>query len=113
YTSTLSASSGTITTPGTVQAFYKQFNNSVRLRLLANITTNGTGAGSVRATLPTWYSPPSNFSGAGKERANGKTISIDVQAGQAFMNIVNYDNTYPGSNGCQLVGEVSCTITEA
>ncbi|WP_175757597.1 hypothetical protein [Burkholderia cepacia] len=113
YTSTLSSSSGTITTPGTVQAFYKQFNNSVRLRLLANITTNGTGAGSVRATLPTWYSPPSNFSGAGKERANGKTISIDVQAGQSFMNIVNYDNTYPGSNGCQLVGEVSCTITEA
>ncbi|MDN7481932.1 hypothetical protein QZM38_13965 [Burkholderia orbicola] len=113
YTSTASASAGTITTPGTIQAFYKQFNNSVRFRLVGNITTNGTASGSIRFSLPTWYSPPSNFSGNGKERAGGKSISIDVQAGQTFMNLVNYDNTYPAFNGCQLVGEVSCTITEA
>ncbi|MDW9226817.1 pectin lyase-like domain protein [Burkholderia cepacia] len=113
YTCTLSASIGSIGEVGPVQAYYKQLNDSVHIRLLANINHVGTASGAVRASLPSWYSPPSNFSGNGKERANGKTVSIDVQAGFTYATIVNYDNSFPAFDGCQLVGDVACTIPEA
>ena len=71
-------------------------------RLQSQITTNGTGATSVNASLPVTPKAANVF--AGRETVvGGKTLTGTVTGGSTTMQILNYDNTYPGSNGCQLV----------
>lgn len=64
YSPTVSSSSGTITTVGTVHAYYKQHGKAVFVRLSITITTLGTGAGRLKVTMP--VTPTSGTGGAGE-----------------------------------------------
>jgi hypothetical protein len=52
YTPTITTGTGSITTLGTVGGRYKQIGKTVFVKVKVGITTNGTGGGSVQATLP-------------------------------------------------------------
>lgn len=103
YTPTVTASSGTITT-ATASGRYKVLGKAIFLEVQVNITTNGTGAGVLNATLPGGITPAANFILAGRELAvNGQMLSGTIQTSGTTIGIMKYDNTYPGANGAVLV----------
>jgi len=108
YTPTITAASGTITTLGTVVGRYKMLGaNTVLVYLDISITTNGTGAGNMQATLP--FTPAITSVGVGRVMTGGPpgyagfvlSITTGTPAG-----ILNYDNTYPGADGTRLICSV-------
>ena len=102
WSPTISSQTGTITTVGTVVARYSQFGKNVSFSISITITTNGTGAGSVIASLPVTAKAETVF--CGRETASGgKELQGIVSAGSANMNIFNYDNSYPGGSGFRLI----------
>lgn len=111
FTPSVSSQTGTITTLGAVSGLYKVVGDTVTLEFDITITTNGTAAGDVRFTLP-FGSPLQNFSGHGREMAvNGKSLSVIGQASGTVATILNYDNTYCGGNGVQLIGTLQYRST--
>jgi len=66
--------------------------------LSITITTNGTGGTAVRATLPF----PAVVPGICHGRENGITGYALHGNISGFINIQNYDATYPGANGAIL-----------
>jgi hypothetical protein len=97
YTPTISSTSGNITTSSATGS-YSIMGKTVSLRVSITITANGTGASAVEVTLPTI----SKNTTVGVGRANtvsGKILQAIAFAGNASMNIVNYDNTYPAVSG--------------
>ncbi len=107
FATTVTTTSGSITTLGSVDCKYKKRGAIVDLFIDISITTNGTGTGAVQFTLPIAAVPLSI--GVGREiNVAGKTLSL--QSSGAFCTIQNYDNSYPGSNGCRLVGSISYRV---
>ncbi len=105
YTPTITTGSGTITTLGTVTGRYKQLGKVVVLQLVIPITTNGTGAGDVRATVPVAIQQR-NY-GTGKDvGVSSKQLNVIANPATTLIQITNYDNTYPGANGAQLEATV-------
>lgn len=106
YTPTITTGSGTITTLGTLDFKYKRRGNLIDVSIDIPITTNGTGAGDVRFTLPatsTYYA-----TGAGREAAiGGAALVINATPGGALGIIYAYNNTYPGGTGTRIVGSLS------
>lgn len=94
----VAASTGTITTVGTVVARWCQLNKTVFISLVVPITTNGTGAGNIQITLPTTANSAAAFPGA-ETVATGKALAATVTAAGTTMIVKFYDNTYPGSTG--------------
>lgn len=100
YTPTISASSGTITTSSATGTYLKR-GRIVHVRVQITVTTNGTGAGQLRFTLP------SNTNGAigaiftGRERAvTAKQVNGWVDGGTLnTVGVMFYDGTYPAGNG--------------
>jgi hypothetical protein len=93
------SSTGTITTFGTSDGRYKIVGNTVFVKCYLGITTNGTGAGSLRMNLPSAL-PIFPTTGCGKEIAvTGQSVSVQVSQAVADVGIVYFNNTYPGANG--------------
>jgi hypothetical protein len=102
WTPTVTSSSGTITTLGTVTARYCQVGKLVFVSLSIAITTNGTGAGNITVTLPATAGSAGQISG--REKAvSGKAVGGIIEAGAAVMTFQFYDATYPGANGSVFV----------
>jgi hypothetical protein len=102
WTPTITSSTGTITAY-TSSGQYKVQDLTVYYQIEINITTNGTGAGSVNSTLP-FSSPLVTGVGNGREIViNGNSILATTIALDNKIIITNYDNTYPGANGCRLI----------
>lgn len=98
YTPTITAGSGTITTKSATGR-YKQLGKTIFLQMAITITTNGSGAVSVNATLP--FTGGSTCVISGRENiATGKMLQGIIVGGSIF--ILNYDNTYPGADGANL-----------
>lgn len=104
WTPSVSSTTGTITTIGTVNARYLRRDWKLYFTILIPITTNGTGAGVVRATLPfvsrnvtqSWTAP-------GIETAvNGIMLRGLIAQNSTNLDIQNYDATYPGADGLTL-----------
>ena len=109
YTPTITASSGTITSAGGIVNWQKLGNGLVYCAVQVNITTNGTGSGSVGCTLPFTVRGPAIF--AGRENGvSGKMLQGVLSANTTFMSIVNYDGTYPAANGSVLVLSGVCEV---
>lgn len=102
YSPTVTSTTGTITTLGTVAGRYKRIGNTLYFAVDISITTNGTGAGAVRATLPDTGNTQ-NMSAVGREVSAGKMLQGYMPSGLAYVDISNYDNTYPGADGYRLV----------
>lgn len=98
YTPTISANSGTITTLGTVVGRWQQTGKRVDLAISIPITTNGTAAGNIVATLPVAAASAATF--AGREiNTTGKGLTGSITATGITITIQAYDNTYPGGSG--------------
>lgn len=105
YTPTITAGSGAFTTVSATGR-YRRIGKLVFIQIAVTITTNGTAAGFVIATLPL---TSLNLASArcvlpGRAVAvSFKALQGDVPANSGVVNIVNYDNSYPGANGETLV----------
>jgi hypothetical protein len=98
WSPTVSSQVGTITTLGTIVARYATAGKNVYFSLTIPITTNGTGANWINATLPLTAKAHTIF--AGREGPiSGKSCVGDVATGSATPSITFYDGSYPGSNG--------------
>jgi len=107
YTPSVTAQSGSIPA-SSATGRYRKDRNTVQFELSVTITTNGTGAGAVLATLP--VKPKSYALAAGREIAiSGKSLT-GTSAASLTMGITNYDNSYPGANGATIVisGSYEC-----
>src|SRR5262245_27950170 len=100
YTPIITASSGTFTSVSATGG-YVRCGKLAHVRILITITTNGTAAGSVLATLPfTAAGSPSFATWAGRANAvPGKMLQGIVGSSATTISIFNYDNTYPGASG--------------
>jgi hypothetical protein len=101
YTPTITAGSGTITTKSATGR-YKQIGKTVFIEINITITTNGSGAGSVVATIP--ITPSAGFFIlAGRENAATGKMLQGIINGVSTATIFNYDNSYPGADGGSLI----------
>jgi hypothetical protein len=101
WTPTVTAGTGTITTYVINSAKYQQRGKWIEGHADITITTNGTGAGSIKVTPP--VNPITNGGVAmGRETVNtGSLIGGEVNGGQILL--VTYNNLYPAANGSRLV----------
>jgi hypothetical protein len=99
YTPTVTAATGTLTSAsGTGR--YRVIGKTVHFQLAATITTNGTGAGSINATLPVANTASAIGIAAGREDGvTGKALQGKIPASSSVMSTFLYDGTYPGANG--------------
>jgi hypothetical protein len=105
YVPTVGTTSGSITTLGTITALYRLHASSLFFEHFITITTNGTGAGVVTASLP--FSTGTTLAVcAGRE--TGVTGSIlQGRVNSATVNWVDDDNAYPGGDGRIIMGSGS------
>jgi len=102
---TVSAQSGTFTTLGTVTARYKQLGKTIFFYISIPITTNGTAAGYVQATLPSAAANTANQSAVGRENSlTGKSLGARIVVNTANLQFTFYDATYPGADGANIAG---------
>lgn len=90
----VTAQTGTITTASATMD-YQVIGRFVHCIISVTITTNGSGAGQVRVTLPF---NPSGGGLTGFDAVGGKAIKAGPIGGNVLA-ITNYDNTYPGASG--------------
>jgi hypothetical protein len=101
YTPTITASSGTFTSVSATGR-YLQRGRIVHVEMGITITTNGTAAGAILATLPIANSASVSYVLAGKEfNLTGFMVCGLVSASSSTLSIQKYDGTYLGSNGSQ------------
>ena len=108
WTPNVTASSGSITTVGTVSGSYTKVGRVVHAFFSVAITANGTGASSILiANIPFNPSAANTSIGVFREQlVNGKMGSVNLPNTTQFQ-LQLYDNTYPASSLCQLVGEIT------
>ena len=97
YTPTLTAGTGTLTS-ATVAGRYRKFGNTLFIRALISITTNGTAATNLQITLPNSLTTVSQVAPM-MVRENGVTgFSGGGVASGNLIYITKYDGTYLGAN---------------
>jgi hypothetical protein len=96
WTPTITTGTGTITT-SSASGGYHTIGDLTFFRVQISITTNGTGATSVKFTLPTAATQTYVFSG--RESTVGRQLQGIVSASSNVVTVLDYDNTYPGANG--------------
>lgn len=101
FTPTVVSTSGTITTVGATTGQYTKIGDLVTVIVFLPITTNGTGAGSIRVTnMPFTCNATASSYGAGREQnATGNGLFGYINAGTTSLYIQRYDGAYPAANG--------------
>lgn len=98
FTPTITASTGTITTVAAITAGdckYKLEGTTLSYDITVTITTNGTGAGTLLATMP-YQAKKVSTSGVGR---TGVVMLVGVsQSSVARLDMNKYDGTYPGAD---------------
>ena len=98
YTPTITASSGTFTSVAATGRYRRLSSDTVEVKITITITTNGTAASLVKATLP--FTPAQDSIFSGRETAvTGVPVTGTVTASVATLDIVNASSTYPGGDG--------------
>jgi hypothetical protein len=97
YTPTLSSGTGTLTSASATGSYTKT-NKTVTFQIAVTITTNGTGATYVGATLP-FQAAAQEYIVAGRNNTTGKMLQGDIIAGATVMRIFDYANVYPAADG--------------
>lgn len=108
WTPVVTASSGTITTVGTVQGFYTRIGNFVFVWGTVEVTNNGTGAGALLvAGLP--FNPLSTTQsgsgcvGAGYNTSSAQMSFVRITGNSTQAQLRRYDAAYPIGSG-QTIG---------
>lgn len=105
WTPTVTSGSGTLTTVS-ASGYYQidaEDTRYVDFRLAVSITTNGTGATDIRATLP--FTSTSDGVGsaiAAYDSTASLALAGYVGVGVGYVRILKYDGTYPGADGKSL-----------
>lgn len=101
FTPTVVSTSGTITTVGATTGQYTKIGDLVTVIVFLPITTNGTGAGSIRVTnMPFTCNATASSYGAGREQnLTGNGLFGYINTGTTSLYIQKYDGTYPGGTG--------------
>ncbi len=104
YTPTITSGTGSLTA-ASGSGIYRAVGNTVEFKITATITTNGTGANHIIATLPRAASAAAGVStGSGRATiVSGKALQATIAPSASTVLIYNYDNTYPASTGETLV----------
>jgi len=103
YTPVITAGSGTFTSVSATGR-YQQIGKTVIVALQVAIATNGSAATTVTATLPVSASSSNSAVLTGRETLNnGKQLQGFIVNTPTLVSIVNYDNSYPGGNGFNLL----------
>lgn len=103
YTPTVTSSTGTITTVGSVSGRYQFMGRRFFVDQSGAITTNGTGGGLLRISTP--FTPLSqNVILAGREFASTGTMLQGVITGAAYISWATYTGAYPAANGYIIAG---------
>lgn len=97
YTPTITAQTGTITTVSAAGA-YKQIGKTVFVTMKITMTTNGTGASILKATLPTTVSG-NEFVIVGSNDTLGTMVQGIAAASGNVLWINNYNGGYPIASG--------------
>lgn len=102
YTPVITAGAGAFTTVSAAGRF-KQIGKTVFVCIDITVTTNGTAASFVVATLPALNNSSLQSLIAGREAGvTGKMLQGIIPISSSTVTIVNYDNSYPGANGALL-----------
>jgi hypothetical protein len=96
YTPTITAGGGSFTTVSATGR-YKTLGKTVFVEIKITITTNGSAASFITATLP-FGAVTSDLYALGGFQQDGFLIAGTCKAG-ATANILKYDGTYPGADG--------------
>jgi hypothetical protein len=99
-----SVSSGSITTSSFSASLYKidPDGQGVSFTTTFNITTNGTGAGTLSINLPNGTANGS-WEGRGREAGvTGAPLQVDISTGGTTFQVLTTANAYPGQNGAVL-----------
>jgi hypothetical protein len=113
WTPTITSNSGTLTTVSG-SGRYCRINNLIVGRLQIFITTNGTGATFIEATLPAGITPVNFTAGGGvgsfrEYQSIGFSGAIALLSTTKFM-LTKYDGTYPGGTNYGMHGNFSFEI---
>ena len=104
FTPTITAQTGTLTSVTGISGNYTKIGRIVHYHFAFTISDNGTGAGFVKVTLP--VDAVLADIGVGRENAvTGKLLQLLAQT--TFVAIRNYDNTYAGGHGTQIIGSIA------
>lgn len=99
WTPTVGSGSGTLTTTS-ASGRYSLLGDLVFFNLDVTITTNGTGASSITATMPFAALADNNYIFVGREDATaGFILQGKLSGGSSTMSIFKQDNSYPGGSG--------------
>lgn len=99
FTPTITAVSGTFTSVSATGR-YRALGKSIEVSIDITITTNGTAAGGVIATLPFTAASGVRYTMVGSETATtGVLCQGRINASGTSVQIFKYDNTYPGGSG--------------
>lgn len=102
YTPVITSGTGTITT-SSATGRYRRIGKTTEVEMTITITTNGTGATYVSATLPV-TAAAAFYMIAGRENGvSGKAVQGLIGISATGVNIYNYDGTYPAVNGSILL----------
>ncbi len=100
YTPTVTSGTGTFTSASATGA-YVQVGKIVSFRIEVTVTTNGTAATNIAATLP--VADVNRHNASGFERAlTGKVVRGSLNSG-GKVTFLYYDNSYPGADGAIFV----------
>ncbi len=99
FTPTFSASVGTFTS-AVASGRYRTIGRIIFLEEQLVITTNGTASGNIAMSLPFTAASGGNYVLPGRAIGiSGKALTGTINAGQATMTVVDYNNVFPGASG--------------
>jgi hypothetical protein len=100
YTPTVTAAPGTSFTTVSATGAYQTIGKNVFFTATVTITANGSAAGYVSVSLPSGITASGTAVLSGREEAYyGKLLQGYITNGATTVDILNYDNTYPGGTG--------------
>jgi hypothetical protein len=99
YTPTVTAGSGALTSVTGQTGDWSQVGDTVYFRARATITTNGTGATSLKFTLPKDNAASAGCPVSAISSSDGKALAAVIGSGTNVITVTNVDGTYPGADG--------------
>lgn len=102
YTPTITPGSGAFTAVSATGR-YQQIGKLVSVQISITITTNGSAAAAVYATLPVAPNPSYLYILSGRENNVTGKMTQGIVESPNLAGIIYYDGSYPGGNGYNLI----------
>jgi hypothetical protein len=114
YTPVISSSTNSLTAPGACLGAYVVRDGYCDVVFDCQITTNGTGAGTIRITLPfvvSNFALAGQFSGVWRSSSTGTTGITYTEGGLVtYVTLMTMANAYPGADSTRFIGSIRYAI---